>query len=135
MRRNQPEANLQKACIKWFRLQYPQILIFAIPNEGRHSIQYRVHQARMGVVSGIPDLFIAHPRYDLVDYGFRDGGQQKIYTHGMFIEMKSKDGTVKKNQKTIMSKLKSEGFYCAVCRTIDEFVGEVRNYLKGENHG
>lgn len=44
--------------VKWFRLQYPSIMIFAIPNGGaRHAIVGAKLKAE-GVLAGVPDLFV-----------------------------------------------------------------------------
>lgn len=53
----------QVTFVNWFRLQYPKVLIFAIPNGGiRHAATARKLKAE-GVEPGVPDLFI--PRWRL----------------------------------------------------------------------
>jgi hypothetical protein len=76
--------------VKWFRVFYPDVLIFAIPNGGYRS---RVTASRLkaeGVVKGIPDLYI--PAWNL------------------WVEMKrTKGGSVSPDQKSMMSYLEK---YC-----------------------
>jgi len=76
--------------VKWFRVSYPDVLIFAIPNGGYRS---RVTASRLkaeGVVKGIPDLYI--PAWNL------------------WVEMKrTKGGSVSADQKSMMSYLEK---YC-----------------------
>ena len=76
--------------MKWFRVSYPDVLIFAIPNGGYRS---RVTASRLkaeGVVKGIPDLYI--PAWNL------------------WVEMKrTKGGSVSADQKSMMSYLEK---YC-----------------------
>lgn len=48
----------QVAFVKWFRLQYPKVMIFAIPNGGaRHAIVGAKLKAE-GVLPGVPDLCV-----------------------------------------------------------------------------
>ncbi len=72
--------------VKWFRVAYPEVLIFAIPNGGYRS---RVTASRLkaeGVVKGIPDLYI--PAWNL------------------WVEMKrTKGGSVSADQKSMMEYL------------------------------
>ncbi len=76
--------------VKWFRVSYPDVLIFAIPNGGYRS---RVTASRLkaeGVVKGIPDLYI--PAWNL------------------WVEMKrTKGGSVSADQKSMMAYLEK---YC-----------------------
>lgn len=64
MRKNKPiitEAQLQIACVKFFRKKYSNFTIFAIPNGGdRRKIE--ASQLRyQGVTAGTSDLFISAP--------------------------------------------------------------------------
>jgi hypothetical protein len=52
------ESQEQRAFVRWFRLQYPRVRIFAIPNGGnRDAITGAIMQAE-GVCKGVPDLYI-----------------------------------------------------------------------------
>lgn len=57
------EHDEQVAFVKWFRLQYPPIRIFAIPNGIRSSFSQARKAKAEGMQSGVPDLFI--PQYNL----------------------------------------------------------------------
>lgn len=52
------EAQEQTAFVKWFRLQYPKYTIFHIPNGGNRNIREAVKFKAMGVLRGVPDLYI-----------------------------------------------------------------------------
>lgn len=52
------EHDEQKAFVKWFRLQYPAVRIFAIPNGGDRHLKVAVKLKAEGVTSGVPDLFV-----------------------------------------------------------------------------
>lgn len=91
------------------------MLAFSIPNGGSRNV-IEAHNLKLsGVLAGVPDLFIAEKR-DI--YG------------GMFVEMKSGKGRLSDNQARIISQLISRGYYCSICRSIDEFIIEVEKYLR-----
>ena len=89
------ESKLQQACVRWFRYQYPGILIFAIPNGGqRNKVTASILKAE-GVLAGVPDLFIATPNG----------------THsGLFIEMKFGSNKPTLLQHQTMGKLLNSGY-------------------------
>lgn len=106
------ESKLQQGCVKWFRLQYPQYLIFAIPNGGfRSKIEASIMQGE-GVLAGVPDLQII-----MHDYSF-------------FVEMKAEKGKLTDNQKLIHGLLSILGFKVHVCRSLDEFMEIVNSEIK-----
>lgn len=52
------EHSEQVNFVRWFRLAYPKVLIFAIPNGGHRHIAVADKLKAEGVVTGIPDLYI-----------------------------------------------------------------------------
>ena len=119
----QTEHNLQTECVKWFRLQYPQIkdLLFAIPNGGQRNKIVAAKLKAEGVVAGVPDLFLAVPEHD------RDLGYVNF---GLFIEMKIKPNKPTPNQQKMMDVFRDNGYQCVVCYSFDEFRKIVQAYLK-----
>lgn len=111
----QREAELQRACVRWFRMQYPQHLLFHIPNGGRRNAREAAFLKSEGVTAGIPDLFLAEGRH-----GF----------HGLFIEMKAGRNTATPAQKEMMVRLGLAGYLCVVCRSFEDFQIEVMKYLQ-----
>lgn len=110
------EHNLQGACVRWFRLQYPQHIIFAIPNGGQRNVVVAAKMKAEGVTAGVPDLFIPHPT--------------KIY-HGLFIEMKNgKHGRLSESQRQMIGLLMRQGYACVVARDFDDFRDKVDRYFK-----
>ncbi len=111
------EHDLQVGCVNVFRMLYPEYdhLLMAIPNGGFRTQKTAVLMKREGVVSGVPDMFLAVPR--------------KGYP-GLWIEMTNgKAGRVSDNQKEMMSRLTEQGYKCVACRTLDEFVKTLQDYL------
>lgn len=122
------ESQLQAQCVAWFRTQYPKIVLFAIPNAAKRSFRLAAKMKREGMVSGIPDLFVAKCKKD--DF-FLNGTSLKLVTHtGLFIEMKRthKDKTTD-NQNHYLQKLQDAGYKTAVCHSFEEFVKVTKEYL------
>ena len=110
------EHHLQVACVQWFRMQYPQQLIYAIPNGGQRNAIVAAKLKAEGVTAGIPDLHIPTARN-----GY----------HSLYIEMKNgKKGRLSEHQKSTIQWLQDAGHKVAVCRNIQEFINEVNNYLQ-----
>ena len=84
------EDREQMLFVQWFKRHHEGILIFHIPNGGKRSASEGAKFKAMGVVPGIPDIFI--PAWHL------------------WIEMKKeKSGLVSKEQKAIHSYLHEIG--------------------------
>jgi hypothetical protein len=109
------ESRFQQACVTWFRLQYPNKIIFAIPNGSKRNIITATILKREGVLKGIPDLFIAEPMYNY---------------SGLFIEMKHGKNKPSKEQVEIMDKLRQRGYKVELCYTFDSFVRIVNDYFE-----
>ena len=109
------ESKLQQACVKWFRLQFRDVIIFSIPNGGsRHQKEVSKIKAE-GVLAGVSDLFIMKG-----SRGF----------HGLFIEMKYGKNKTTEAQDIFLEKAKKERFATAVCYSFEEFVKITTQYLK-----
>lgn len=106
------ESQLQRLCVRWFRLSYPNALIFAIPNGGSRHLFEAKKMKDEGVLSGVADLQI------ITD--------NKTF----FIEMKSPKGRQNENQKVFQSKVEKLGFKYLICRSFDEFQNIVKNEIK-----
>ncbi len=113
------ELELQKNCVKWFRYQHGDKILFHVPNGGHRNIAEAFKFKLMGVLAGVPDLFLAFPKN-----GFG----------GLFIELKTKSGLTQKQGDMIVA-LKKAGYAVAVCKTLDGFISSIENYLDGVNDG
>lgn len=100
----------QRNFIRWFRLQYPSVRIFAIPNgEGRSKAAGGRLKAE-GVVSGVPDLHV--PAWSL------------------WIEMKrQKGGRLSNSQKDWIAYLESIGHKVIVGYGFDDAHEKVFQFL------
>lgn len=108
------ESKLQQNCVKWFRYQYPELLLFSIPNGSKRNIITAQILKAEGVLSGVSDLFLAYTN--------------KQY-HGLFIEMKYGNNKLSENQIKFIEKAEKYGYKCVVCYTFDEFKNEVESYI------
>lgn len=110
------EHKIQCGCVKWFRMQYHQFadLLFAVPNGGARDAVTGAKLKEEGVVAGVADLILFLPRQ-----GF----------HALCIEMKTAKGVQRKTQKDWQEKVMAQGYKYVVCRSIDDFIAVIQDYL------
>ena len=109
------EHSLQVACFNYFRYVYPSLKLnfYAVPNGGYRAYKTACFLKAEGVLSGVPDTFLAVPRK-----GF----------HGLYIEFKTKTGLTD-NQKEVIKALEAQGYLVAIIRTVDDFIKTIESYL------
>lgn len=100
------ESRIQSTCVRWHRLQYPHITIFAIPNGGRRGKVEASIMKGEGVLAGVADVFIMHPR----------NGR-----HGIFVEFKTDKGRQTPEQKAFEIDSGRLGYEYHVVRSFDTF--------------
>lgn len=110
----QQESKLQINCVKWFRMQYPTVTIFSIPNGGNRNLVTAQILKAEGTLAGVADLQILRAAN-----GY----------NGLFIEMKYGKGKQNENQKLFQQKCEAENYKYVVCASFDEFKNEVEQYL------
>lgn len=89
-------------------------LLFAVPNGGRRSrIEVSILKGE-GVRAGVPDLFLAVPC----------GGY-----HGLFLELKTEDGRISKEQLEMHAILAKQNYFVAVPRSVGEAFEVIQKYL------
>ena len=108
------EDKIQIACVRWMQYQYPNILIFHIPNGGKRTKAEAGIFKAMGVLAGAADLFIAHASRG---------------KHGLYIEVKSPTGRQADSQKEFERNVIAAGYHYAVCRSVEEFIRVVNEYV------
>lgn len=112
----------QCALMQWWQLAchsfgIPRECLFAIPNGGVRHIAVAKKLKAEGVLSGVPDLFLAYPSANY---------------HGLFIEMKKAvGGRTSNNQIGVMRMLIGNGYYAAVCHGWVAAKQCIEQYLKG----
>lgn len=115
------ESDLQKTCVQYFRLQYPQYdkLLFAVPNGGYRNGREAANLKKQGVVSGVADLIL------LVG--------AKGY-NSLCIELKAGKNGLTDNQKQWIGAAEKQGNKCLVIRSIESFIEAVNEYLNNNNN-
>lgn len=107
------ESDIQISCVKWFKLQYPRYVIFAVPNGGTRFKKEMIWMLREGILPGAADLVIC-------------GDRGKV----LFVEMKTSKGRQNENQVVFERKVTELGFKYVVCRSLDNFIDTVRRWVE-----
>lgn len=113
-RRRQLESSLQIACFATLRKKYPLLMGWHCPNGGKRGEIEAARFKRMGVLAGVPDVFIAHP-----------SGKY----HGFFCELKAGKNSLTDNQKVICDALLARDYYVCEARSVEEFEAHIEQYL------
>lgn len=107
------ESTLQTTCVRWFRYQYPRLVIYAVPNGGSRNVREAQRLKAEGVLSGVADLVVLLPQ-----------------GKSLYIEMKVKGNRQTQNQKDFQKKVITLGHTYAVCYTFEEFQKVVENQIQ-----
>ena len=127
------ESNLQSACVRWFRLQYPKLarLYISVPNGAPMGRASAVQFLREGLTKGVADTLLLVAR----------GGW-----HGLAIEFKTEEILYKGGRKTTtrtyqrpeqkewQELVEAQGWRYEVIRTFEEFEALIKDYLITENN-
>ena len=110
------EHKLQSTCVRWFRTQYPALResLFAVPNGGMRNKATAARLKAEGVVPGVSDLLLLYP-----------SGKY----HALCIEMKTPKGRQSVVQKKWQDTVQKAGCKYTVCRSLDDFITTIREYL------
>jgi hypothetical protein len=110
------ESNIQRSCVRWFRLQWPEYagILFAVPNGGgRHKLEAAILKAE-GVFPGVSDLILLTGRH-----GY----------NSLCLEIKTDTGRQSDAQKEWQKQAENAGSKYVVCRSVNEFISIVNDYL------
>ena len=102
------EESIQVACVKWFRLQYPNFVIFAVPNGGSRNLYEAKNMKESGTLAGVADLVIVG-----------NGGRV------LFVEMKAGKNKQEDSQVLFQNKVEKLGHKYIICRSKEQFMKEV----------
>ena len=107
------------AFVEAVRRQWPTLLMIHIANEGGNRGQhpgYHAKRARMGVVKGTPDYFVAEP---VAAY------------HGLFLELKARGGRLKPEQSSFCDEARLRSYVVAVAWGWQAALKALTAYLGG----
>lgn len=110
------EAVLQKNLMTWAEAdQDPALdLLFHIPNGGVMPKGAAGKLKGMGMKKGIPDLFLPVPRGE---------------AHGLFLEVKTTSGRLRKTQEDWITKLREQGYAAEVAYGFEDCITILHWYL------
>ncbi len=107
--------------MEWFKYNFPKQVIASFPNgvfisgtPVQRAKRWNILKAE-GAMLGMPDLIICIP--------------SGAY-HALFIEMKTSKGKLSENQVICHQLLESAGYRVKVCRSLDDFIQAIHNYLE-----
>lgn len=128
---NPTEDQEQEAFVQWLRLKgYPH---FRVPNETyTRSWSQKAKNKKLGVSSGVPDLFVAvpfPPPHLIIAHKDRDDEVRNKTL--VAIEMKRKKGGVtSENQKKWIKTLNEAGVQTVVCKGCDAAIKFIESITK-----
>lgn len=102
------EESIQVACVNWFRLQYPKLIIFAVPNGGSRNLYEAKNMKKSGTLKGVADLIVV-------------GNGGKV----LFVEMKAGRSEQEDNQILFQKNVERLGHKYVICRSIEGFKKEI----------
>lgn len=118
------EDNLQKSAANYMANSHRFVLFTHVANERKTKVKVnkygKTYSPRgnalklMGVKKGFPDCLILKP--------------SKGYS-GLLVELKTKGGSLGKDQKQLIIKLNEDGYLAVVCWCLDSFMYVVEIYL------
>lgn len=115
------ESEIQRQCVSWFRMCYPQYLCFSVPNGGYRNRIEAANIKREGALAGVADLIL------VAEYAV------------LFVEMKTARGVQRESQKRFQANVERLGHAYRLCRSQSEFRETVKTWLNTiqtkETHG
>ena len=109
------EYEIQKALVKYLKLQYPDVLFLGTQNGVYKSVQAAAKAKAAGMQKGIPDLLVLTPntRY-----------------FGLALEVKTKTGVLSKEQKEWLASLNAIGWYAVSAKGFENCKNIIDDYCK-----
>ena len=112
MRPTPTEAEIHQSICAWLDVVLPDGCVYHhSPNEGKHRVQYRMKQKRLGVRFGWPDIEI---------FVNRTWWKSGFHWAPVFLEIKSEKGRLSDNQEAVIDQLIGAGCHVAIVRSIDD---------------
>lgn len=113
------EHRIQCSCVEWYRLKYPKMHhnLFAVPNGSKRDSITAARLKDEGVLAGVSDLILL---------------KSNRFYGALLIEMKSQKGVKRDSQKEWEKQITRDGYKYVVCRSLDDFIREVTDYLNND---
>ena len=115
------EDQLQYQVVSYLDVSLPQNCVYHhSPNEGKRHINYINRLKKLGTKYGWPDLEIFVPMTDT----------KSGMNEALFIELKTKRGSMNENQRRMRDALVDAGFKWALCRSVDDVQAFLKPLIK-----
>ena len=115
----------------------PVNLLFCIPNASRLTPAGRIYKWKEGLRAGVPDLFLAKPKFmqSWEKTATAGAGAAGTFTvsmvfHGMFIEMKRIGEKARPEQIAFADMLRKQGYNCVIAQGADEAIRAIKAYIE-----
>ena len=106
------ESEVQKACVRYFRLKYPNYIVLSVPNGGSRNALEAANLKREGALAGVSDLIVIAERAVL------------------FVEMKYGKNRQSEKQKQFQQAVERLGHTYVVCYGLQDFMLIIERWLK-----
>lgn len=103
------EAELQKSIVEYLNKNYPQVLVFSVPNEATYRRRNYFH--KLGMLSGVSDLILV------------------FLNTVLFVECKAPRGRQSVEQINFQKRIESLGFKYYIIRDLEELKNIINNEL------
>lgn len=131
--------------VNFLKSDFPDIVAFHVPNSSKKKPFDQFKHSIMGVLKGISDFIILHPKYKTVTEN--DKLKKILVYHGLAIELKAQEhdvvvkkgkdaGKIKKRkgvlsdeQKVIIEKLNKVRYKAVCCFGADEAINVIKEYF------
>ncbi len=132
------EHQMQAQCVQWFSWKYPRYhqLLFAIPNGGHRNKAAAGKAKAEGVKPGVAYMFLSVPKLALssslsmmVNTGGHVTRMPVTVIHGLYIEMKTKNGRQSPEQIQFQQAVEALGYQYEICRSLEYFQKTINEYL------
>lgn len=127
-RRRNLESETQRSLVRWWASHHQKFgvveqVLFSIPNGFNADAKRGSIMKGEGQRKGAPDLMLAVSRGS--DWTTRDSAY-----HGLFLELKTPTGVVSPFQLLFHADLRSNGYKVVVCRSLEECIRDITEYLQ-----
>lgn len=103
------EAELQKSIVEYLNKNYPQVLVFSVPNEATYRRRNYFH--KLGMLSGVSDLIL-------------------VFLNGViFIECKAPKGKQSIEQTNFQKRVEALGFKYFIIKDLEELKDIINNEI------
>jgi hypothetical protein len=109
------ENKFQRSVAQWLNLQYPNLLWWHTPNEGKRSKFEQWLAKILGIRAGVSDIIILHPNKQF---------------HGIAMELKVAPNKATSAQLKFLKQAEQAGFYTCIAYNIEEVMQIISSYLR-----